>query len=73
MDEFHSSQKSCVSAVNQQRRKLRDFQESLKRCVILLYFHKFFSMALHIHMFWSQLIIIVFIISLCTCRQIWHH
>jgi len=31
MDEFHSSQKSCVSAVNQQRRKLRDFQESLKR------------------------------------------
>ncbi|PFX31448.1 transmembrane protein 120A-like [Stylophora pistillata] len=31
LDEFHSSQKSCVSAVNQQKRKLRDFQESLKR------------------------------------------
>ncbi|XP_078363411.1 transmembrane protein 120B-like [Oculina patagonica] len=31
MDEFHSSQKSCVSAVNQQKRKLRDFQESLRR------------------------------------------
>ena len=54
MDEFHSSQKSCVSAVTQQRRKLRDFQESLKRYVLLLYFHKFLSLALHIHMFWGQ-------------------
>lgn len=31
MDDFHSSQKSCVSAINQQRRKLRDFQASLQR------------------------------------------
>ncbi|CAH3153370.1 unnamed protein product [Porites evermanni] len=33
MDDFHSSQKSCVSAINQQRRKLRDFQASLQRVV----------------------------------------
>lgn len=31
LEGFHSSQKSCVSAVNQQKRKLRDFQESLQR------------------------------------------
>ena len=31
LDDFHSSQKSCVSVINQQRRKLRDFQASLQR------------------------------------------
>ena len=43
MDEFHSSQKSCVSAVNQQRRKLRDFQESLKRYGNPLLFYCIFT------------------------------
>ncbi|KAK2573969.1 Transmembrane protein 120B [Acropora cervicornis] len=30
MDEFHAIQKSCVSGVNQQKRKLADFRQSLK-------------------------------------------
>ncbi|XP_029184531.2 transmembrane protein 120B-like [Acropora millepora] len=31
MDEFHAFQKSCVSGVNQQKRKLADFRQSLKQ------------------------------------------
>ncbi|XP_015752758.1 PREDICTED: transmembrane protein 120A-like [Acropora digitifera] len=31
MDEFHAFQKSCVSSVNQQKRKLADFRQSLKQ------------------------------------------
>lgn len=31
MDEFHASQKSCVSAVNLQKRRLADFRQSLQR------------------------------------------
>ncbi|XP_074637242.1 transmembrane protein 120B-like [Acropora palmata] len=31
MDEFHAIQKSCVSGVNQQKRKLADFRQSLKQ------------------------------------------